>query len=88
MSFSVDKINTFIYFLFLFLFMLNKLTDKEKIEIYSNIINGQYSKEVTIDSLEHTFEQLGLKLSIKNTLTTSQMQVVDNLLNILIKKIK
>jgi len=67
--------------------MLNTLTDNEKIEIYSNIVNGQYSKEVTIDSLEHTFEQLGLKINIKNTLTTFQMQVVDNLLNILIKKI-
>jgi len=66
------------------------LTDKDKIAIYSNIASGPYSKELAYDSLEETLHKIGLKeFSCQNErLTTAQVQILNNVIDTLINKLK
>lgn len=66
-----------------------KLTDKQKVNILMNITKGPYSREATFDSLDDKMKEL---LDMDNftdgkyNLTTHQIQILLNIINILTKE--
>lgn len=72
--------------------MKEKILSKDEIiDILNEVIDNKYSKEVSLDELDHIMIKLGIKgfnKDCNSILTTRQIQIIVNVLNKLISKVE